>query len=125
MSPIKPYLIRAAFDWISDNGLTLYITVLVTDDLDVPSQHVSNGEITFNLAESAVRNLRLDNEVVSFSARFGGIPRDICVYVNNVVSIIARENGLGFKFDSALENNSTEEDRKPMVKTGSHLKLVK
>ncbi len=96
MTSTRPYLIRAMYDWIVDNRCTPHLLVDVAfEGVSVPRQYVENGVIVLNMAPSAVRDLDLGNELISFSARFAGTPHDIRVPVPAVQAIYARENGQG------------------------------
>jgi stringent starvation protein B len=94
----RPYLIRALYDWCTDNGLTPYVAVLVDDSVQVPREYVKNGEIVLNISFDATSSLKLGNEFIEFKARFAGTARDIMVPVNRVIAIYARENGQGMAF---------------------------
>ncbi|SUX30546.1 ClpXP protease specificity-enhancing factor [Chromobacterium vaccinii] len=117
-SSTKPYMLRALHQWCGDNGYTPYIVVWVNSRTDVPLEYVKNNEIVLNIADGATKNLRIDNEWISFSARFGGVSRDIWVPIGNVMSIFARESGEGMGFEvepmseeaASLKPVSAEED---------------
>ncbi len=94
----RPYLIRALYEWCTDNGLTPYIAVLVDDSVQVPREYVTNGEIVLNISYDATSSLKLGNDFIEFKARFAGIARDIMVPVQRVLAIYARENGQGMAF---------------------------
>jgi len=98
----KPYLIRALHQWCTDNNHTPYIVVWVNERSDVPREYVQNNEIVLNISMEATKNLQIDNEWLSFSARFGGVAREIMVPVGNVMSIFARETGEGMGFEVEL-----------------------
>ena len=97
--PTKPYLLRALFEWCVDNGYTPHLAVKVDSRTQVPAEYVKNGEITLNVSPNAVHKLQLGNELVEFSARFGGVARQISVPVANVYALYARETGHGMTFD--------------------------
>ena len=100
MTPSKPYVIRAIYDWIVDNNCTPHLLVdAESEGVEVPQDYVTDGQIVLNVSPSAVVNLQLSNESVSFSGRFGGVPVDIMVPVDGVIGIYARENGQGMIFD--------------------------
>jgi stringent starvation protein B len=99
-SSTKPYLLRAIYEWCTDNGFTPYMAVVVDSRTRVPMEFVKNGEIVLNISFSATSGLKMENDLVRFSARFGGISRDISVPVDNVVAIYARENGQGMAFEA-------------------------
>src|SRR3990172_588775 len=95
----KPYLLRALYEWCVDNGYTPHLAVKVDSKTQVPSEYVKNGEITLNVAPSAVHKLQMGDELIEFSARFAGVARQICVPIANVYAIYARETGHGMTFD--------------------------
>jgi len=94
----RPYLIRALYDWCSDNGFTPYVAVKVDASVQVPREYVQGGEIVLNISMDATSGLKLGNEFIEFKARFGGQPRDIMVPMERVMAIYARENGQGMAF---------------------------
>ncbi len=96
--PQQPYLLRALYEWCVDCGYTPYIAVRVDPRCRVPMAFVREGQIVLNIGPNAVRNLQMDNEWVSFSARFGGVAHDILIPVLNVQAIYARETGEGMVF---------------------------
>lgn len=96
----KPYLLRAIYEWCTDNGYTPHIAVVVDGRTRVPMQFVKNGEIVLNISFEATSSLKMDNDFINFSARFGGVSRDISVPVDNVIAIYARENGQGMAFEA-------------------------
>jgi len=95
----KPYLIRAIHEWCTDNGLTPYLAVTIDERTIVPPGYARNGEIVLNASVAATNQLRLDNDFISFQARFNGRAHDILVPVTNVSAIYARENGHGMAFE--------------------------
>ncbi len=74
----------------------------------MPPAYVKEGQIVLNIGPAAVRNLNMDNNWLSFSARFGGVSQTIEVPVGNVLAIYARETGEGMSFSqlpgAGLEN---------------------
>src|SRR4051794_7654130 len=94
----RPYLIRALYEWCTDNGFTPYVAVLVDESVQVPREYVKNGEIVLNISFDATSSLKLGNEFIEFKARFAGTAREIMVPVNRVIAIYARENGQGMAF---------------------------
>jgi stringent starvation protein B len=125
----KPYLIRALHQWCSDNGFTPFIAVFVDGSVEVPLEFVKNNEIVLNLSSEACHQLDLDNEWISFQARFGGVPRKIMVPVSHVLAIYARENGQGmsFPFDAAKasESNLATEPKEEQKSKRPSLTIVK
>lgn len=100
MTPSRPYLLQAYFQWLLDNQLTPHLVVDATvSGTQVPVQYVKDGQIVLNVAPSAVGNLQMGNEYVEFSARFGGVPQQLILPMQAIVAIYARENGAGTVFD--------------------------
>lgn len=95
----KPYLLRAIYEWCTDNGYTPYLAAMVDGQTRVPREFVKNGEIVLNISFSATSGLKMENDFIHFNARFGGVSREIEVPVQNVVAIYARENGQGMAFE--------------------------
>lgn len=96
--PTKPYLLRALYEWCTDNGYTPHIAVRVDSQTRVPRQFVHNDEIVLNISFEATSQLQMGNEWIEFSARFSGKAHKIEVQVANVLAIYARENGQGMAF---------------------------
>ncbi len=97
--PTKPYLLRALYEWCVDNGYTPHLAVKVDSRTQVPLEYVKNGEITLNIGPTAVHKMLIGNDLVEFSARFGGVARQISVPVANVYSLYGRETGHGMTFE--------------------------
>jgi stringent starvation protein B len=95
----KPYLIRAIYEWCSDQGYTPYLAVAVDGRTVVPRAYVQDGQIVLNVSMTATQNLQISNDLVSFQARFGGVAQNISVPISNVAAIYARENGHGMAFE--------------------------
>lgn len=108
----KPYLLRALYEWCTDNGFTPYLAVAVDSRTRVPKEFVKNGEIVLNISFSATSGLKMENDFIMFNARFGGVSREIVVPVENVAAIYARENGQGmaFEVEKTLEADAAESD---------------
>ena len=100
-SSTRPYLIRALYEWCTDNGFTPYVAVSVDDTVQVPREFVKNGEIVLNISFDATSSLKLGNDAIEFKARFSGVAREIMVPINRVMAVYARENGQGMAFPMA------------------------
>ncbi|MCP3674377.1 MAG: ClpXP protease specificity-enhancing factor [Gammaproteobacteria bacterium] len=134
----QPYLLRAIHQWILDNDLTPHILVNAeAPDVDVPAQFVQNGQIVLNIAPHAISNELIDNEAISFSARFSGVVQSLYIPIKAVRAIYASENGEGMAFpevdlgeletdelDVEDSNEPPTEDPPPNKKT-PFLKVVK
>ena len=100
MTSSRPYLLRALYDWIADNGLTPHLLANATaPGVEVPRQYVKEGRIVLNIAPQAAQGLQLGGEFIVFSARFGGVATGVSVPVSAVLGIYAAENGQGMVFN--------------------------
>lgn len=100
MSPRRPHLLRAHYDWIIENELTPHLVVDVNiDGVQVPMEYAHDGQIVLNISSRAVDSLELTPYQVLFSASFGGIPRKVRVPMVAIMAIYARENGAGMMFE--------------------------
>ncbi len=113
----KPYLLRALYEWCCDNGQTPHLLVWVDARTQVPLEFVKNNEIVLNVGPSACRALKIDNDWISFSARFGGVAREIWIPVGNVMSIFARESGEGMGFE--VETEELPDEAPPVPASGA------
>ena len=105
MSSSQPYLIRAIYDWIIDNGFTPYLLVNAENDYAmIPREYVEDGKIVLNINPSAISDLQLGNDYIMFNARFSGKAMEVSVPVISVLAIYARENGQGMMFDENPED---------------------
>lgn len=96
MTSQRPYLIRALWEWIADNGMTPHLLVDANvEGVRVPPSTVNDGKVVLNIAERAVAHLQMGNEDIAFSARFGGVTHAVIVPVDAVLAIYARETGQG------------------------------
>ena len=128
MTSSRPYLIRAIYDWITDNGLTPHLLVNAEHPgAVVPEQYVEDGQIVLNVGMSAVRELDLGNDEISFAARFSGTSVDVRVPPDAVLGIYARENGRGMLFpeDAQGEGKPDDEPEPPTPPQRPTLKVVK
>jgi stringent starvation protein B len=127
MSSNKPYLVRAFYDWISDNDLTPYIAVDVSVyGVLVPVNYVNDGQIVLNIASTAVGTIALGVKAIEFSARFGGKLEHICVPYGAVSAIYAKENGAGTSLpiehlneESIPFKDDIEDNKKPKATLSS------
>lgn len=129
MTPLKPYLIRSLHEWILDNSFTPYFLVDATvDNINVPRSYITDGKIILNTHPDAIEEWFLDNDQISFSARFSGREESIYIPVHAVLAVYAKENGKGMMFDEQHDEELPPEppkDPKPTVKKKPTLKVVK
>ena len=131
----KPYLIRALYEWCLDSSYTPYLAVWVNEYTRVPPQYVQDNQIVLSISTTATKDLMIDNDWISFHARFGGVAQEVWVPIGHVMSIFAKETGEGMGFeveawqpdnnaaaDTADSSEKTEATAEPKKKI---LKLVK
>lgn len=106
MTPLKPYLIRAIYDWILDNNLTPHLLVDAENPQAVlPMQFVQDGRIILNIRPQAVEALDLGNEAIEFNTRFSGKSTYVKAPIGAVLAIYAKENGKGMVFEAEESQN--------------------
>lgn len=132
MSSQKPYLIRAIYQWLLDNQSTPYLLVnTIHEGVVVPEQYIRDARIVLNLAPDAITGLNMDNDWVSFSARFSGKSMDLFIPVIAIQAIYGKENNEGMFFPEEEPQSpppASTTPTKPTAKaTGGKpsLKLVK
>jgi len=117
MTSSRPYLVRAMYQWIADNGMTPHLLVDVSiDGVQVPAEHVQNGKIILNIAPMAISSLVLGDTEITFSARFSGQSMMLYIPIEAVLAVYAKENGQGMMFsedDGAISSPDNDDDPDP------------
>ncbi len=120
VTPTRPYLVRAIYEWINDNTLTPYLLINAEEKgVFVPVQYVKDGQIILNIAPHAVQQLLMNNDAVGFSARFGGVSQQVYVPMRAVMGLYARENGQGLFFDTQEYEAQMTDTTEPL--TSDHI----
>ena len=140
MTSHRPYLLRALYEWIADNGMTPHILVDAEQPgVRVPPHTVKDGRVVLNIADRAVARLEMDNDSVRFSARFGGVSHAVQVPIAAVVAIYARETGQGMALPGDMAGPGPDDEPPSPTPTdspdadgsadapkrGAHLRVVK
>jgi stringent starvation protein B len=100
----RPYLVRAMHEWMTANNQTPHLVVDAgISGAELPKAYVRDGRITLNVSWQATQGLKLGNDWIEFSARFGGVPQQVRVPVAAVLGIYARETGQGMLFQDDNE----------------------
>lgn len=114
----KPYLLRAIYEWSLDNDATPHILIsTINSQVDVPHQFIEDDKIILNISPSAANNLLIDNDGVSFSARFGGKPFSIYSPIGSVLALYASETGEGMSFEVKDFDGMPPDDKPPSPKS--------
>jgi stringent starvation protein B len=145
MTSHRPYLLRALWEWIADNGMTPHLLVDATrPGVRVPAHTIKDGKVVLNIADRAVARLEMGNDAVSFSARFAGASHSVMVPVSAILAIYARETGQGMALpeemgpsppdqdvvedddqSAAPDDTPPDDDGAPPPRRGAHLRVVK
>lgn len=144
MTSQRPYLLRALYEWIADNGMTPHVLVDARmPGVRVPAHAVKDGQVVLNIAERAVARLDMDNDALRFSARFGGVSQSVVVPMAALIAVYARETGQGMALPPELHPGEVDaaadvataaaehdgsDDTPPEAgppKRGAHLRIIK
>lgn len=131
MVSTKPYLLRAIYQWCVDQGFTPYLAVAVDERVRVPREYVRDGQIVLNAGPEATQKLLLDNEEITFQARFNGAAFPVRIPIAAVMAIYARENGQGMAFEPQATEEGSDVPRgadaveAPLSPGRPRLKLIK
>lgn len=125
MTVNRPYLLRALYEWITDNDMTPHVLVDAgVDGVEVPDRVIRKGKVVLNIAAGATDQLVIDNDTINFNARFSGKAYAISIPMDAVIAIYARENGQGMMF--AKDDKPTPPvDGSDEPPSRSHLTVVK
>lgn len=128
VSSSRPYLLRAMYEWLTDNDLTPFIMIDTEQPgVDVPEECVDDDHIVLNVAPLAIRNWNVGSEQVTFKARFGGNPHEIVLPIVSIMAIYASENGRGMVFDEddhMIDDGEGGHGRQPKANK-PNLKVIK
>ncbi len=120
MTSSRPYLVRAMYQWIVDNGMTPHLLVDASvDGVQVPVEHIQNGKIILNVAPMAISALVLGDEDVTFGARFSGKSQNLYIPIDAILAVYAKENGQGMMFSEDDGAVSSDDDNDPGPGSGT------
>lgn len=122
----KPYLIRAIYEWCCEFGYTpmLFVSVDIKKSNNLPKENIKDDEIIFNVNQNAVRNLNIGNDIISFSARFNGVVKEISFPTETVSGIFAREINQGIAFPEVSSENKEINEAVESVEDTSSMTLA-
>lgn len=121
LSSRRPYLLRAMYEWINDNGLTPYLLIDTSyPGVLAPMEFAQNHRLGLCISPSAIIRLLIDNEGTSFRARFGAKSMDVFLPMESILAIYAQENRQAMLFsDLAAEETMAESDADHPVSSAS------
>ena len=99
MTPQRPYLLRALYEWLVDNNDVPYVLVDATcDGVMVPAEHVKDGQIVLNIGPEAVRDLHMEQDYVMCSSRFDGRAFELYLPIAGILAVYGRDTRQGMVF---------------------------
>ncbi len=116
-----------------DSGHTPHLLIdAASEAVVVPREYVADGRIVLNVSPTAVRDLTITNDTLSFNGRFSGQAFQVSAPTASVMAIYAKETGEGMMFNEdaqAPADASTPADVKtsgeaPKTSRSPTLKLV-
>jgi len=126
MTPLKPYLIRAIYEWVLDNNLTPHLLVDANNpNAMLPMQFAQDGKLVLNIRPAAIEALSLGDEAIEFNTRFSGKSTYIYAPVAAVLAIYAKENGQGMVFDAEKSEPTPPPQPEPVKKAKPSLRVLK
>ena len=132
MTSSKPYLLRAFYDWITDNQLTPYVVIDANvPGVVIPREYIEDDRIVLDISSQATQNLSILNELIEFDASFSGVFMHVSAHVQAVLAIYAKENGMGMVFAEDEEGDGGDNTPPPaklpknITRGKPHLKVVK
>jgi len=110
---MKPYIIRAIYQWCIDTNYSSYLLVDATVDKTIVPRHmVYDGKIVLNISPRSVMNLSLQNDCIEFDASFSSQKYSIEIPMKAVIAIYAKETGQGMVFDTEFDKEEHIEEQK-------------
>ena len=104
----KPYLIKAIYEWCADYDQTPLIIVNPIKQSIIPQYFKKSNEITFNISQSATKNLHMGKETISFSARFNGVEESLIISYSEIAGIFSKESQDGLFFDKLSSDEEVQ-----------------
>ncbi|MDA0941485.1 MAG: ClpXP protease specificity-enhancing factor SspB [Proteobacteria bacterium] len=104
----KPYLIKAIYKWCADYDHTPLIIVNPIKQSIIPQYLKKSNEITFNISQSATKNLHMGKETISFSARFNGVEESLIISYSEIAGIFSKESQDGLFFDKLSSDEEVQ-----------------
>ena len=102
-----------------DSGHTPHLLIdATTEAVIVPREYVADGRIVLNVSPTAVRDLKIANDNLSFDGRFAGRAFRVLAPMSSVMAIYAKETGEGMMFneDAQAPAEAPKASRSPPLK---------
>ena len=132
MKDFKPYVVKALYDWIVDNGMTPQVILhTCISGVHIPENLMGelgdvHHKVLLNIGPSATAGLAFDIKAaeIRFFARFTGSTHAVKLPIRAIESIYAKETGEGNVFRIDLEA-AQQLPQATHAGTKSHLRVVK
>ena len=119
--------------WILDNGGQAYMQFKIDERCRLPAEFLNQPVITLNVTPSAVEDLMIDENGVSFRARFNGMEHHLYFPLDTIFGLYGGKDfefSIGFpffnmKFKDAQETPEPQTTLPPPVKKVPHLVRIK
>lgn len=128
INPKRPYFVRAMHEWLTDNDYTPYLLIDSTyQGVVAPLEYAQNGQLVLSISYAATKDLSIDNDAISFSARFNKVSQQLWIPFGAVIGIFAKEDQTqAMYFDASEYQNQPLADmpKNTTLKKGG-LKILK
>jgi stringent starvation protein B len=98
--PLKPFLVRAVYDWALESGGTPQIVVDVSvAGVEIPPGIAQDGQVVLNISPQAVSGFHFDRDGMQFQTRFRGKSEYLIIPMTAIRALFSRETGQGMTFE--------------------------
>ena len=116
----RPYLLRAFYQWIVDSNCNPILVIDANNPRSkIPKDFVEGDEIVFNISPTAVRDLKMLNDVIEFKASFSGVIHIISAPIKAILAVYAEENGEGIFFDAEDDDDDGDARKEDVMQLNS------
>ena len=97
VSSLRPYMIRAIYEWVVDNNLTPMLGVR-NENAAAEAGVQREPYVFYNIGPQAVRDLVIDEDGVRFHARISGQLVFVQADLQQIISMFCKESQTGARF---------------------------
>jgi stringent starvation protein B len=122
----KPYILRALYEWIVDNGLTPMIVVDANaKQLMVPPQAVKDDRVVLNISPISVFGLNIGNDLVQLRASFSGVQQALTLPIRGILALYPREGvEHGLVFGSETDEDAADAQVEEQSSSSPRMRVV-
>lgn len=110
MKDIRPYIINANIQWLDDSGARPHLVVENGPNVKVPAHLSSQPVISFLVTNGAVQKFVLDEEGMSFVARFNGQPFTVFAPLDSLIGLIGNNGEIQIPLKQRSEAPNVEQE---------------